>query len=132
MKSNVIKMIWNLENLTLDDFGLYAEDNMLSAPICPCGCGEKSVILLDDEDDVIGFCYAMVENADCEHCVTFAITDQNYMIAAVRYEDDINIIRSKKPLDNYSAVGVMFGDLGFHMFGLIVSVGNGQYKIVEE
>ena len=132
MRNKVIKMTWNLENLKLEDFGLLEEDNMLTAPLCPCGCGGKTRLLLEEEDDVIGFCYSMVEEADCGHCVVFAITDQNYMLAAIRNGDGINVIKSKKPMDDYSFIGEMFYELELHIFGLIVSTGDGQYKIVEK
>lgn len=132
MKNNVIKMTWNLENLTLEDFGLWEEDNMLTAPSCPCGCGGKTRVLLDDEDDVIGFCYSMAEDADWGHCAVFAVTDQNYMIAAIRNDEDINVIKTREPMNNYSAIGEMFYGLGLHIFGLIVNTGDGEYKIVEE
>lgn len=132
MKNNVIKMTWNLENLTLEDFGLWEEDNTLTAPLCPCGCGGKTRVLLDDEDDVIGFCYSMVEESDCGHCAVFAVTDRNYMIAAIRNGEDINVIKSREPIDDYSAIGEMFYRLDLHIFGLIVNTGDGQYKIVEE
>lgn len=132
MKNNLIKITWNLENLTLEDFGLWEEDNMLTAPPCPCGCGGKTRVLLDDEDDVIGFCYSMVEEADCGHCAVFAITNQNYMIAAIRNGEDINVIKSREPINDYSVIGEMFYELDLHIFGLIVNTGDGEYKIVEE
>ena len=55
---NIVKFTWNLENLTREDFGLDPDLNMLSAPTCDCGCGEKAKICLETEriylDSVVG------------------------------------------------------------------------------
>lgn len=129
---NIVNFTWNLKNLTLEDFGLYEEYNMLTAPTCPCGCGEKAFLILEDEQDVIDTCYSLVYEEACMYCGVFAITNKNIMIAAIKHDDQINVIKSKKPLDDYTDIGGMFEKLELHMFGLIVCVGNDEYRIVEE
>lgn len=129
---NIVKFGWNLENLTLDDFGLDPEFNMLSAPACRCGCGEKVRICLEDIDDVLNFCCGMLSEMDCEWCAIFAIDQDNKMISVIKDGDEFDCIGSKTPVDDYGVIGELFDDMKLHMYGLIVSVGDGLYKVVEE
>lgn len=129
---NIVKFGWNLENLTLDDFGLDPEFNMLSAPMCRCGCGEKMGIFLEDRDDVLGFCCGMLNEMDCGWCAVFAIDQDNKMIGVIKNDDEFDCIGSKTPVDDYGVIGELFDDMKLHMYGLIVSVDDGLYKVVEE
>lgn len=130
---NIVKFGWNLENLTLDDFGLDPEFNMLSAPICRCGCGEKAYICLEDIDDVLDFCCGMLNGMDCGWCAVFAIDQDNKMIGVIKDGEEFECIGTKEPIDNdYDMIGDLFYGMELHMYGLIVSTGDGLYKIVEE
>lgn len=129
---NIVKFTWNLENLTLDDFGLDPEFNMLSAPTCKCGCGGKALVCLEDEDDVYGFLYSILAEQECTYCAAFAITEDNMMLGVIKCDDDYDFIESKERMDDYSRIGEMFYDLELHIYGLIVAIGHGEYKIVEE
>lgn len=129
---NIVKFKWNFENLTLDDFGLDPEFNMLSAPTCRCGCGEKACICLEDRDDVLGFCCGMLNEMDCGWCAVFAIDQDNKMIGVIKDGDEFEFIGSKEPVNDYGMIGELFDEMELHMYGVIVNVGDGLYKVVEE
>lgn len=129
---NIINFSWNFKNLTLDDFGLDEEDNMITAPTCPCGCGEKAFFILEDDQEVIDMCCSLVQEEECTYCGVFAITDENIMFLAIKNDDQVSVLKSRKPLDNYADVGNIFRKLKLHMFGLIVCVGDSEYRVVEE
>ena len=131
-KKQVINFTWNLDNLTLDWCDLDQEYNFLEAPECDCGCGEKAKLCLYDDEDVKDFCKGMAEDNDCDHCAVFAINEENYLIAAIRDEDDIYVVQTKEPIDDYKMIGEMFNEMRLHCYGLIVYSGEGLYKIVEE
>ena len=128
----LVKFSWNLGNLTLDDFGLDPELNMLSAPTCDCGCGGKMNICLEDRGDVLGFCCGMLNEMDCGWCAVFAIDQDNKMIGVIKDGDEFEFIGSKEPVDDYGMIGELFDGMELHMYGVIVNVGDGLYKIVEE
>ena len=46
INTNIIDFVWNFKNFKLKDFGLDPEYNMLCAPVCKCGCGEKMNVYL--------------------------------------------------------------------------------------
>lgn len=129
---NIIDFVWNFKNLKLKDFGLDPEYNMLCAPVCKCGCGEKMNVLLADDDDIYGFCYELVDIQDCNYCVVFAINEKNEMLGAIKYDGEIHCIRLKNISEDYLQVGCMFDDLELHQYGIVVCVGDGEYKILEE
>ena len=60
-KKQVINFTWNLDNLTLDWCDLDQEYNILEAPECDCGCGEKAKLCLYNDEDVKDFCKGMAE-----------------------------------------------------------------------
>ena len=125
-------MKWNLWNLTLDDFGLDPEFNMLCAPTCECGCGAKATLCLDGEDYIFAFCCGMLKEMECGWCAIFAIDENNRMLGVIKDGDDFEFIGSKEPIDDYGMIGDLFYGMELHMYGLIVNVGDGEYKIVEE
>lgn len=132
INTNIIDFVWNFRNLKLKDFGLDSEYNMLCAPVCECGCGEKMNILLADDDDIYGFCYELVDIQDCNYCVVFAINEKNEMLGAIKYDGEIECVGSDGVIEDYANIGLMFDDLELHQYGIIVNVGDGEYKILEE
>lgn len=130
---NIVKFKWNLENLTLDDFGLDPELNMLSAHTCDCGYGEKAKICLKNREDILGFCCGMLSEIDCGLCAIFAIDQDSKMIGVIKDGEEFDFIKIKEPIDDdYDMIGDLFYGMELHMYGLIVSTGDGLYKIVEE
>lgn len=132
LNTNIIGLTWNFRNLKLKDFGLDPEYNMLCAPICDCGCGGKMNILLNDDDDLLDFCYNIVDIQECNYCVVFAINEKNKMIAAVKIDGEIECVGSDGVVEDYTDIGLMFNDLELHQYGIIVNVGDDKYKILEE
>lgn len=132
INTNIIDFVWNFKNLKLKDFGLNSEYNMLCAPVCKCGCGEKMNILFADDDDIYDFCYELVDIQDCNYCVVFAINEKNEMLGAIKYDGEIHCIKLKNISEDYLQVSGMFNDLELHQYGIIVCVGDGEYKILEE
>lgn len=132
INTNIIDFVWNFKNFKLKDFGLDPEYNMLCAPACECGCGGKVNILLEDDDDLLDFCYTMVDIQECNYCVVFAINEKNKLIATVKIDGEIECVGSDGTIEDYTDIGLMFDDLELHQYGIIVNVGDGEYKILEE
>ena len=132
INTNIIDFVWNFKNFKLKDFGLDPEYNMLCAPVCKCGCGEKMNVLLESDDDIYDFCYELADTQDCNYCVAFAINEKNEMLGAIKYDGEIHCIKLKNISEDYLQVGGMFNDLELHQYGIIVCVGDGEYKILEE
>jgi hypothetical protein len=132
INTNIIDFVWNFKNLKLKDFGLNSEYNMLCAPVCECGCGEKMNVLLESDDDIYDFCYELVDTQDCNYCVAFAINEKNEMLGAIKYDGEIECVGSDGVIEDYADIGLMFDDLELHQYGIIVNVGDGEYKILEE
>lgn len=130
INTNIIDFVWNFKNFKLKDFGLDPEYNMLCAPACECGCGGKVNILLEDDDDLLDFCYTMVDIQECNYCVVFAINEKNKLIAAVKIDGEIECVGSDGTIEDYTDIGLMFDDLELHQYGIIVNVGDGEYKIL--
>lgn len=97
---NIVKFKWNLENLTLDDFGLDPELNMLFTPTCNCGCGEKAKVCLENREDILGFCCGILSEMDCEWCAIFAIDEENKMIGVIKDDEEFEYIGTKEPIDD--------------------------------
>lgn len=131
-RPNIIDFSWNLSGITFETCGLNKENNFLEAPICLCGCGGKTNIVLETDDDVLDFCGAMCDENDCYHCAVFAINNENKLLAAICEGYDIHLVESEDVIEDYKDIGKMFDELGLHCFGLIVSNGDGSYKVVEE
>ena len=55
------------------------------------------------------------------------------MIGVIKYGEEFESIGTKEPIDDdYDMIGDLFYGMELHMYGLIVSTGDGLYKIVEE
>lgn len=135
MAINIIDFIFNMENVTFDMCGLDAERNMLSAPLCDCGCGRKMNICLETSEDIDDFCSFTVSDSDCEFCACFAISCDNEIYCAIRCEEDIYHVHTDT-LDDIKdikdSIGGMVNELGLHCYGLIVEKEPGVWKIVED
>lgn len=118
-------------NLTLDDFGLYQEDNFLQQPKCRCGCECTTTLLLDTEQDVIDFCYTMAEINECDYCAVFALMKNGKTVFSVKYDGEISLFKSKSEFTSYREIGELFEEFDLCYFGLIVPDGDG-YRVVEE
>ena len=73
-----------LSSITLKSCGLDPENNFLQAPICECGCGRKTNIILYDDDDVLDFCAMMCDVNGCEYCGVFAITEDKSILITIK------------------------------------------------
>lgn len=123
---------WNFSNITFNTCGLDIGRNFMQAPICDCGCNGKLNVILEDDEDVVSFCGEMCYENDCDQCAVFAITDRNVLIAAIKYGDEIRIVRSDGVLNNYKVIGELADELELHCYGLIKWKHGYSYEIVEE
>lgn len=118
-----------LSSITLKSCGLDPEYNFLKAPICECGCGRKTNIVLYDNDDVLDFCAMMCDVNGCEYCGVFAITEDKSILIAIKTEDGIDCFEGDYSNPKY--IGKLVKDIKLHCFGLIVFDGNDSYRVVE-
>lgn len=116
-------------NITFEKCGLNIEKNFLQAPICECGCGGKTRIILETQYDIGQFCGQMCDENDCYQCAVFAITKENEMIVAVKIGEDIQILRC--PLCNYREIGKLANELELHCYGLICWYEDNLYDVIE-
>lgn len=127
---NNIKMIWNLQNITLEMCGLDPEWNLLQAPECPCGCGGTTTLFVEDMNDLYNLVYTLTDECSEYYCGIFAITEDNHLIMAMTTSDGISMYSVPESID-YKIIGSLVDNLGLDGYGLLVHTKNG-YKIVEE
>mgnify|MGYP004549250451 FL=1 len=127
---NNIKMIWNLQNITLDMCGLDPEMNLLQAPECPCGCGDTTTLFVEDMNDLYNLVYTLTDECSEYYCGIFAITEDNHLIMAMTTSDGISMYSVPESID-YKIIGSLVDNLGLDGYVLLVHTKNG-YKIVEE
>lgn len=115
-------------------YGLDKNKNLLQAPVCECGCGEKCHVLLNTKDDLFGFMTNMLIENDCNHCAMFAHTYDGKMYIAIKTDDN--------PDDSVTLYGIDKLDMeffkkwndkfDFHCYGLVVESKPGEWKIIED
>ena len=67
-------------------YGLDKDKNFLCAPVCECGCGEKAVLLLDNQN-LFSFMFNVLMENECNHCAIFAHAFDGNMYAALKVEN---------------------------------------------
>ena len=132
MKLNVCDFRINLGRVNFDFFGLDPEFNMLCAPECECGCGEKCNIILEDAAAIKNFCGNIAADADFDYCAVFILTANDEMYASIRDEDEITIVKADNISDDYDLLKDTVYDFDLDAFGLLVEVDDGLFKIIEE
>lgn len=118
-------------------YGLNRYRNLLKAPICDCGCGNKMYVPLEDEADVIDFCCSVLMESDCKNPGMFAVfKDGTYAAFAImRDEDEDNedadpkfaMVRGK----DMHLFSEFDADFCLHCYGMICEIRPGYWKIME-
>lgn len=112
-------------------YGLDTENNFLQAPICECGCGKYLSVVLESDDDVFEFMYAMLEEYECEHCGIFAFKASGVdMLIGLKVDGEILFydIGNIDDIKGYLA-GVQ-RDLRLHCYGILEQIDEDLYRIV--
>ena len=115
--------------LTFHSCGLNPENNILEAPTCPCGCGEKANLILKNDKEVADFIGSMLAETDCHHCAIFAIKRNGNLIFGQKTDEDI-ICYVLKDSNAKKEIADMQKQLKFHCYGLLQQVNDEAYAII--
>ena len=74
MSNKLIK--YKFRNEYFAAYGLNKFKNFLNAPICECGCGNKTHILLKDDEALLNLTGQLLSEHDCEHTYTVPDSEQ--------------------------------------------------------
>jgi hypothetical protein len=127
----------NLFILRPEWFGVYGLDsgkNFLQSPVCPCGCGEKAVMLLEDFEEMTNFAFNMLMENDCCHCAIFMHSISGIMYAFAKMldeNDEISVSYTYSDSSDFKFFKTVDDELEFHCYGLLVETQHGQWKIVD-
>lgn len=118
---------------SFEPFGLNKYKNLLYAPECECGCGEKEKLFLNEYDDLYQFAYNVLYNDQSECCALF-VDDFYDMFAFIKNIDDEDnpltiIYNDYKYLDFFAEIDAKFC---FESYGLIMKTPYGNYRIIED
>ena len=141
MSNKLIK--YKFRNEYFAAYGLNKFKNFLNAPICECGCGNKTHILLKDDEALLNLTGQLLSEHDCENCAIFAHSYDNKLYATVKclefdeedddYEDGEVVIRLLGTTDdNLTFFQELDAEFGFHCYGLMIETKKGEWKIIED
>ena len=122
----------NLSKINFKICGLDPDMNMLCAPVCDCGCGEKCEIVLESQDEIKDFCGSTVYEVGIDRCAVFVITNTDELFIAIKEGETITIAKAEDISDDYGYIGEIVENLELDAFGLLVQVEDELFKIVEE
>lgn len=122
-------------NVTFKYCGLNKKNNFLEAPICPCGCGNRISLVLENDNDVFDFMYTMLDEHECNHCAIFALKNDGHILIALKFSPDEiqcyvvrnNNVRASRWRNVFAGLQ---SECEFHCYGLLEQVDNEHYKIV--
>lgn len=122
---------------TFASYGLDAKNNFLQAPRCDCGCGGYANLVLENDDDVCSFMYAMLEEHDCQRCGIFARKENNELLIGFKLDGEIGCFKGNVSDNGFATlkeardcVAAMQEGLQLHCYGLLEQVDKDLYKIV--
>lgn len=116
-----------------DAYGLNREKNFLQAPVCECGCGEKTVLILKDKKELFDFMFNMLMENDCDHCAIFAHTLDDNMYTALKVENETDMpVLFFGQKDSMTFFKEWDDELDLHCYGLLVETKRGHWKIIED
>ena len=125
-----------MKRLTLKD--LHAKDciNLLEPMKCDCGCGGYLYPVFKGQDDCIEAAGSLLDDIDCNHAMTFIMTDSN-VIFAYKCEDGISVYSSDWSdefdlNDQIDFVAGIIEKIQPHCIGVLQSIGDGTYRIVTD
>ena len=117
--------------LTFASCGLDKRNNMLQAPICPCGCGNYMNLVLKTKQDLYDFMGMMLEDHECHHCAIFTLLKDGSAVVAIKIEDGIKIYGiDGKERSARKVIAEIQEDIQFHCYGLLKQVDEESYRIV--
>ena len=116
--------------------------NFLTAPECECGCGGKSMPILED-DEVYDFCGCVLSDMECDNCAIFLVHKdgkQEIVHKHIIWDEDtddeevsIDVLSTKNKKDDleidfFAKVDAM---LQFHHYALLLERDNNVWDICE-
>lgn len=115
--------------LTFHSCGLNPKNNILEAPTCPYGCGERANLILKNDKEVSDFIGSMLAETDCHHCAIFAIKQNGDLIFGQKTDEDI-ICYAAKDGKAIETIIDLNEQLNFHCYGLLQQVDDDLYAII--
>lgn len=123
--------------IKFSDCGLDAENNILQAPICECGCGNYMSLVIEDEETLHEFIADMLSMQECEHCAIYVLHNDGKTVTIGDSDGEhISLIKfcdKENDTLNVDLVRDWQDEFEFHCYGLLEQLENGQsYRIVME
>ena len=132
MNQNIERIKFRLE--WFGAYGLDKNKNFLQAPLCECGCGEKTSLVLETKEDLFQFMNVMLMENDCNHCAIFAHAFDGSMYATLKVENESGdpVLLFKVEESDLGFFKEWDNELDLHCYGLIIETKNGLWKIIED
>ena len=130
MNQNIERIKFRLE--WFGAYGLDKNKNFLQAPLCECGCGEKTSLVLETKEDLFQFINVMLMENDCNHCAIFAHAFDGSMYATLKVENESGdpVLLFKVEESDLGFFKEWDNELDLHCYGLIIETKNGLWKII--
>lgn len=130
MNQNIERIKFRLE--WFGAYGLDKNKNFLQAPLCECGCGEKTSLVLETKEDLFQFMNVMLMENDCNHCAIFAHAFDGSMYATLKVENESGdpVLLFKVEESDLGFFKEWDNELDLHCYGLIIETKNGLWKII--
>lgn len=119
------------KDITFEKCGLDIKKNFISAPMCPCGCGDPAQLVVKEKNDILSFGYGICEAEECMKCAVFAVTKEKKMLGVIKYDGVIQCMESRGVVE-LDSIGVLADRLELHKYGLICWDEDNLYRVVEE
>ena len=118
--------------------GLNKYRNILSAPECKCGCGNKVDILLPTQKELIDFCGTILFENGCCRSAIFLIHHngkQEVILTVPGYDEekDIEYIEGISGFEdqNVDAFAKFDAEAGLHCYGMMIEKEPGEWRVCE-
>ena len=130
MNQNIERIKFRLE--WFGAYGLDKNKNFLQAPLCECGYGEKTSLVLETKEDLFQFMNVMLMENDCNHCAIFAHAFDGSMYATLKVENESGdpVLLFKVEESDLGFFKEWDNELDLHCYGLIIETKNGLWKII--
>ena len=113
-------------------YGLNKYRSFLEAPMCDCGCGEKMLLQIKQQEELFAFCQEELEDYDIDNCAIFIVKKNGELLIAYHESNKnkgIKIHGIKTPDMRFFAI--FDAEKRLDSYSLLIEEEEGGYRIVE-
>lgn len=119
------------------DCGLNANNNILQAPICECGCGHYMDLCIEDQETLHEFIADMLSMQECNHCAIYVLHNDSKTVTVGDSDGEhitlISFQDKNSDALNIDLVRDWQDKFEFHCYGLLEQLSDGKsYRIIME